>query len=507
MTNEPAFAGIDVGTTGTRCIIFDASGSRLGHAYQAYPAEVLGPGWVEQSVPLMLDTTMTVCREAITRSGIDRTRIVSLGVSTQMCCTIACRADGSIVRPMISWQDVRAQAQTEAVAAHLDSATYSRRTGYPLSAQAPLMKILWLRDHEPEHFLETKRWLMLQQVVLHAFGAEGFFGDASEANFTGMWDVNAQRWDDDLLGLAGVSPHSLGSIVSAGTRVGEVSDAAADASGFAEGTALGVGAGDQISGVVGLDSSGTDVASVTLGTAGFLNRVVRQPRTDVPAVTVSNHVNPGEWLIGAVMLSAASSLDWFRNTLGEPEIGSASQRGTDPYDELTLLAAHAPPGCDGVLFLPFLNSAGAPHWNPDATAAFLGITAATTRAAMARAVLEGVAFEVRDNLRHMADHAVPEPTLIRATGGAMRSDLWAQILADITQLPVERSSEAEAACLGAAMLGAVGAGYFGSHDEAAQHLVHTSSTLTPDANTADVYDTHFGNYLGASQRLFPSTPP
>ena len=505
MTSQPAFAGVDVGTTGARCMIFDRRGSRLGHAYRSYPLEVLRPGWIEQSVPLMLETTMTVCREAIDVAGIDRTNIASIGFSTQMCSTIPCRSDGSLVRPMISWQDRRAQAQTEAVAEYIDPAAYSRRTGYPLSAQAPLMKILWLRDHEPDRYEETDEWLQLQQVVLHAFGADGFFGDTSEANFTGIWDVTNQEWDDELLALAGLTRESLGTWVPAGTRVGEVTAAAANASGFAEGTALCVGAGDQICGVVGLGSTGTNVATLTLGTAGFLNRVVRQPRSDVPGVTVSNHVNSGEWMISSVMLSAASALQWFRNTLGAPEVASAELRGTDPYDELTSLAAAAPPGADGVLFLPFLNSAGAPHWNPDATAAFLGITQRTKRSAFARAVLEGVAFEVRDNFRHMADHEAPEPGVVRASGGAMRSDLWAQIVADTTQLPVQRLREPEAACLGAAILGAVGAEHFDSPDHATEEMVHPSSTLAPNVGTAHTYDVQFDEYLAATRRLFPTT--
>ena len=502
MGRQETFVGIDVGTTGVRCVIFDESGGRRAHAYRTYPLEMFGSGWVEQSVPLMLETTMTVCREAVASSAIDRLSIASVGFSTQMCCTIACRTDGSLVRPMISWQDTRAKQQTETVGDHIDADAYSRLAGYPLSPHAPLMKILWLRDHEPEHYNETERWLQLHRVLLHVFGADGFFGDTSEANFTGMWDVATQRWDPGLLSLAGLNDDSLGSLVAGGTRVGSVSASAATMSGIPEGTPLCVGAGDQICGVIGLGGAETDAASLTLGTSGFLNRVFRTRPTDLPGVTTSNHVEPDRWVVSSAMTSAASSLDWFRATFGAAEVANARRKGTDPYDELTSLAAESPPGSEGVVFLPYLNSAGAPRWNPDARAVFLGITQQTPRSAFARAVLEGVAFEFRDNLRHWSDHGVAAPEFARATGGAMRSELWAQILSDIIGLPIERTREPEAACLGAAMLGAVGIGYYQSLGDAAQAMVHTASVVEPDASNREVFDTACSTYLSAAERLF-----
>ena len=502
MGTQKTFVGIDVGTTGVRCLIFDESGGRLAHAYRTYPLEVLSSGWVEQSVPLMLATTMTVCREAVASSTLDRSTIASVGFSTQMCCTIACRTDGSFVRPMISWQDTRAKQQTQTVQDHIDAEAYSRLAGYPLSSHSPLMKILWLREHEPEHYNETERWLQLHQVLLHVFGADGFFGDTSEANFTGMWDVAAQQWDPGLLSLAGLSEDSLGSLVAGGTRVGSVSARAATKSGLPEGTPLCVGAGDQICGVIGLGSTETDIATLTLGTSGFLNRVFREPPTDLPGVTMSNHVEPDRWVVSSAMTSAASSLDWFRATFGAAEVANADRKGTDPYDELTSLAAETPPGSEGVVFLPYLNSAGAPRWNPDARAVFLGMTQKTPRSAFARAVLEGVAFEFRDNLRHWADYGVAAPEVARATGGAMRSDLWAQILSDIIGLPIERTREPEAACLGAAMLGAIGIGYYSSLGDAAQAMVHTASVVAPNAANREVFDTAFNAYLSAADRLF-----
>ena len=501
MKDGRRYAGIDVGTTGVRCVIFDEAGTSTGRAYAEYPLVHLRDGHVEQSVALIVETTMRVCSEVMAAQGVGDPEIAGIGLSTQMCGLIPCRSDGSLVRPMISWQDARAIEQVERLAVTIDAETYVRITGYPQVAQAPLMKILWLRDHEAEAYRATEYWLQVHHVILHALGSEGFFMDGSEANFTGLWDVSAHDWSQELLEIAGIESDSLGQVVRGGTQVGVVSAAAAALSGFAEGTPLCVGAGDQISGVVGTGVTKPGTASLTLGTAGFLCTSVTEPRVDVPGVTLSNHVVQGEWILSSVMLAAASSLKWFRDVFGSIETAMAGGEAGTAYDLLTELASQAPAGADGVVFLPFLNSAGAPRWNPAARAAFIGIAQHHERSVFARSVLEGVAFEVRDNLEHWAEHGV-RPHTLRATGGAMRSALWSQIVADVTGLTVELTDEPEATALGAGMLAAVGVGDHRSVADAAATMVRVSRTVDPNETSRHVYDNGYRAYVDACRGLF-----
>ena len=505
MTNaRRLLVGIDLGTTGTRCMIFDTSGRCVSSAYAEYPLIHLKSGWVEQSVPLMLQTTARVCREAAARPGVSADDIVSIGLSTQMCATCPTDASGELLREMISWQDTRAGVEVDVIANAVSQQGFKAITGGPIVVQLAIAKMLWLRTHEPEVFARAAKWLQPQALLLRFLGAEGFFVDIPQAVYYGLWDVAKSQWCPELLALAGLNADSFGEAVAAGTQVGTLSETAAELTGFPIHTPLCVGAGDAACGLVGMGAVATGSASITLGTAGMLTMGVATPRVDLAEFFTLNHPAPGQWMLQAPTLAAASAYRWFRDVFGQLEVAAAARDGSSAFDHLNALAADVTAGADGLLFLPYLNSAGSPHFNTQARGAFIGIAQNHDRGHFVRAIMEGVALEMRDNLERLAAYDL-SPSTIRVGGGATKSPLWNQIQADVYGKPIEVLEQGESTVLGAAILGGVGAGVFDTLDEGVDAMVRVAHTLEPDPANQRRYTDVYLAYADAYHALAAST--
>lgn len=501
MENDSLLVGIDVGTTGSRCMIFDMNGHCVASAYREYPLHHLRTGWVEQSLPEMMEATASACLEAV--SKIDAKRIASVGLSNQQLATCATNGAGELIRPMISWQDMRADAQAQYIESQI-GARYQSITGLPVMPQVTLAKILWLREHEPDTFERADKWLQIQDLVLQFLGAEDFFIDISQAVYYGMWDVSKQDWSDELLEFAGLNRSHFGKVVPAGAQVGEVSLMAAAKTGLPAGTPLCVGAGDSACGAVGMGAVAPGITTITLGTAGVVSMCTQRPRIDLADYLTLNHPVDGQWVLQAPTLAAASCYGWFRDTFGQAEIDAAQRDGGNAFALLNELAAQAPAGSDGLIFLPYLNTAGAPHWNTEARGAYLGFMQSHGRAHFARAVMEGVVMEVHDNLTRFAELGLPLE-VIRLGGGATHSPLWNQIQADVYGKPVQVLEEEESSALGAAILAAVGAGVFCDINEGVAAMVHVDSSVDPDPATHSLYAETYAIYADAYRSLAATT--
>jgi xylulokinase len=405
---------------------------------------------------------------------------------------------------MISWRDDRAVEEAAAIARQIPPERFRAITGGPITSQLTIARILWLREHEPATVEQTAVWAQVQHLALRALGAEDFYVDIPQCFAYGLWEVETRRWSDELLALAGVEQTDLGTAVPAGSQVGTISAAAAERTGLPTGAPLCVGAGDQICGLVGMGATASRSAAVTLGTGGALLVTVDEPRTDLDAIFTLNHAVPDRWALFAPTLSAASALRWFRDVFGEHEQLEVAESGADVYERLDALAASSPVGSHGLVFLPYLSSAGAPRWDSAASGAFLGVTQQTERADFARAVMEGVVLEMRDNLLYLEEHGLG-PERIRVGGGATRSELWTQIQADVYGVPVERLAEGEATALGAALLAGVGSGVFDDHDAAIAEMVHVEATVEPDPARHDRYGALHATFHGATDALAMST--
>ena len=282
-------AGIDVGTTGARCCLFDLDGNKFGSTYCEYGADYPKPGWVEQSPQKLIEQTMQACGEAIANSGVPANEIVSIGFSTQRSVTCPIDEHGQPVRAMISWQDARTAKQVEYMRSLISPEEYYAHSGLPLGTTWIISKILWMRDNEPENYGRTAKFVQNQDLVLRAFGAEEFHTDISDMAFYGIWDTRQCCWNKKLLDLFDLSEDMFGSPTLPGTQVGAVTDAVAKKTGFAVGTPICVGAGDQNCSVIGMGAIKPGMATVTLGTAGLAILVTDKPMAGFGGMMITNH--------------------------------------------------------------------------------------------------------------------------------------------------------------------------------------------------------------------------
>ena len=496
--------GIDVGTTGVRCMLFDTHGNLVSGAYQEYETKYPRPGWAEQDLEQMISQTMFVCREAVANCSITPIELTSVGFSTQGCVTIAVDQKGQILRPLISWQDIRPQQELEDNASIIAPEKYYSITGMPLIANLIVNKINWIRKHEPDVYALTDKFVQHQDVILKAFGAENFFTDLPSTSFYGAWDVSSENWDNSLLECFDLNPYQFGQPTPSGTQVGIITSVVAEQTGFPAGTPICVGAWDQTCGVIGMGSTLPGMATVTLGTAGLAILVLDKPMTGCGGLFTNHHAASEIWQLAGASITAASSYRWFRDTIGTLEVEQARQKGCNPFDLLNELAANAPPGSSGLLFLPYLNSSGTPHWNTQARAAFIGMSMAHGRAELTRAVMEGVALEMNDTMSGWYQSGM-EIKSLRLGGGATKSPLWNQIQADVYGRPVQIMKVGESTVLGAAILGGVGAGVFDSIQEGVDAMVHVETEIEPIVENHEIYQDLYSAYVEANQALSRKT--
>lgn len=493
-------AGVDIGTSGARCSLFDLAGTRIASASCEYGARYPQPGWVEQDPQLLIAKTMAACRTALAHAAIDPREIAAIGFSAQRSVTCPVAADGTPVRWLISWQDARTGAQVERLRGQIDAAEFQRTSGLPLGTTWILTKLLWMREFEPALYARVHRFVQNQDLVLRAFGADDYFTDICCMAFYGVWDVSRLGWNLPLLERLELSADQFGKPTPAGTQVGRIGPMVAEQTGFAVGTPLCVGAGDQNCSVVGMGAIHAGMGTVTLGTAGLAILCSERPVAGFDGMMVTNHAVAGNWQVEGLSNAAASSLRWFRDTVGTLEREREAAGGPSACEAFDALAASAAVGSRGLLYLPYLATAATPHWNADARGAFLGLSFAHGRAELTRAVLEGVVLEIRDIMEQWYRGGMAVDVL-RIGGGAARSRLWCQIQADVYGRPVETLQCDDSTGLGGALLGGVGAGVFSSIAEGVAAMVHPRDQIAPDPARHRLYSELYAAYVRAYQGL------
>lgn len=493
-------AGVDVGTSGARCSLFDLAGKQIATANREYGAVYPQPGWVEQDPELLIARTMEACRAAVERSGIKPAEIAAIGFCAQRSVTCPVDEQGTPVRWLLSWQDARTAAQVEKLRQLVGEAEFYRTSGLPLGTTWIITKLLWMQENEPELYRRTHRFVQNQDLVLAAFGADEYYTDVGCMAFYGVWDVARLAWNEPFLSRLGLSAARFGKPTPAGTQVGSIGPAVAAKTGFAVGTPICVGAGDQNCSVVGMGAIRAGMGTVTLGTAGLAILCVDRPVAGFGGMMITNHAVPGRWEVEGLSNAAASSLRWFRDVVGTAERQQEAAGGRDAYQALDALAAEAPAGSRGLLYLPYLATAGTPRWNPDARAAFLGLSLGHGRSELTRAVMEGVVLEIRDIMEQWLQAGM-KVDILRIGGGATRSRLWCQIQADVYGRPVELLECDDSTGLGAALLGGVGAGLFASIEEGVGAMVKPAALVEPSPGRHQLYSELYEAYVRAYHGL------
>jgi xylulokinase len=480
-------AGIDIGTSGAKGMVFDMKGKPLAAGYREYPCTYPRPGWVEQDAELLVESTMQAMADAVKASAVPPARIASLSLSAQRCCGIFLDSSERQLRPMISWQDNRSHAEVKEIASRMDEAEYYRHTGYPNSTTWLLSKMMWVRKNEPEVWKKTRRVVQMHDYFVRALGAEDYVVDFNDAGFFGFFDSTAGRWDEEILGRFEIPSALLPVPRASGTPVAKISAAAAGRIGLAAGTPVAVGAGDQSAGAVGAGIVRKGFVSVSMGTAGAVTAFLDSPFRDPAGRTmVTAHPVKGRWLLEGYQAAAASVYRWFKEQVGGLEAQEAEKNGGSFYALMNEKVAAVPPGSRGLLVLPYFAAAATPRYNPSARGTILGLTFSHDRFALARAFMEGITLDMKDMVSSMVRSGVTV-TEARILGGPTRSRVWNQIQADVYGVPVTTLKVTDATVLGAAILGGVGAGVFGSVEEGADAMVRLDERFEPVAENVETY--------------------
>ncbi|HEY0376388.1 MAG TPA: xylulokinase [Pyrinomonadaceae bacterium] len=488
--------GIDVGTGGTRAVVVDESGAVVASATSEH-APFASPqiGWAEQDPRDWWRATAEAVRGVLAQDGVSADEIACVGFSGQMHGAVMLDGRDEVLRPALIWCDQRTDPQCKAITERVGAERLIELTSNPALTNFTLTKLLWVREHEPEMW-ERFRTILLPKDYVRLRLTNERATDVADASGTLLLDVANRRWSDAMLDALELDRNSLPSLFESPEITGRVSAEGAEATGLREGTPVVAGAGDQAAGAVGMGIVQPGAVSATIGTSGVVFAATSRPALDKKGrVHTFCHAIPGRWHVMGVTQAAGLSLRWFRDRFGAGEVAA----GADLYDLLSEEAATAPPGAGGVLWAPYLMGERTPHLDPHARAALVGLAASHTRAHVVRAILEGVAFSLRDTLTIFGEMDVPVEN-IRLGGGGARSILWRQIQADVYGRAVEILEAEEGAAYGAALLAGVGAKIWPTVDEACASAVRVAKRVERDESSVAVMNKSYAAY----RALYPA---
>lgn len=489
--------GIDAGTTSVKAGLFEPEGGCVSIARQAYRLDTPAPDRVEVDARRYWDACCSATHRVLAESRRDPRQISALAVSSQWETIIPVDEHGEATGPAIVWLDNRARDEAEQLAAMFADQVYARTGIVEIVPTWSACKILWIKNHEPELLASTRKFLLVQDFLVHRMTG-ALVTDGSVACTTLFYDIVRHRWWDEMLQAIGISSRFLPEISTPGAVVGRLTDSAAAATGLPGGLPVVLGGMDQAAGAVGAGNFVPGIVSETTGAALAIQVTipahVDRPRT--PKLPVCVHSAPGLYLFEPFCPTAGLVLQWYRDTFDRTDLAA-----DDGYDRLTDLASAVPAGSDGLLMLPHLMGASSPEYNPRARGVFCGITLGHHQGHFVRAILESVAYMLSRNLELVADAGV-RVAEIRSSGGAARSSLWNQIKADVCGLPVARLQQEEAALLGDAMLAGVACGELGGLAQASQSMVSIAGRWVPGEQQA-AYRSSYARYGGLYATLEP----
>ncbi|MDZ4685726.1 MAG: xylulokinase [Planctomycetaceae bacterium] len=481
------FLGIDVGTSGTKTIAMREDGDILASATSEYPLSSPKPGWSEQEPEDWWQATIDSVKKVLKAGKIKPDEVVGIGLSGQMHGSVFLDKQGNVLRPAILWNDQR----TAAECADIEKKAGGREKLIGLVANPALTgftapKILWLRKNEPKHFDKTVRVLLPKDYVRYRLTGE-FATEVSDASGTLLLDVKNRQWCKPLLDKLDLPLSLLPKVYESEEISGEVTSAAAKLLGIKSGVAVVGGGGDQAAGAIGNGIVKRGVISATMGTSGVVFAHSDELQIDPQGrVHTFCHAVRGKWHVMGVVLSAGGSLQWYRNQLGQSEIAASKKIKTDPYNLLTDAAAEAPPGCEGLFFLPYLTGERTPHADPNARGAWIGLSLRHGPNHLVRSVMEGATYAMRDSLEIINDMKIPIRE-IRLSGGGARSKFWRQMQADVYGRRVVTINAEEGPAYGAALLAAAGTGYYKGVVEACTAAIKVDQSTDPLAEAKRIY--------------------
>lgn len=490
-----ALLGIDVGTGGTRALLVNETGRVLASATANHePFASPHTGWAEQDPLDWWRACSEAVRAVLQQSGMLASAIACVGFSGQMHGAVLLDDAGKPLRPALIWCDQRTAAEAAELTESVGAERLIAWTCNPALTNFTVTKLLWVRKHEPHLFAKFKMLQLPKDYVRYRLTGE-YGMDMADASGTLLLDVAHRRWSSDMAKAAGIEMSTLPKLFESCEVCGKVSSAGAEATGLRAGTPVVAGAGDQAAGAVGLGVVSPGTVHATIGTSGVVFASTDRPAMDRGGrLHTFCHAIPNRWHVMGVTQAAGQSLRWFRDRFGVVE-----KTDGDPYESLTKEATAAPVGSDGVMWAPYLMGERTPHLDPDARAVLVGLAANHGRPHIVRAILEGVAFSLKDTFSIFEEMNVPVEN-IRLGGGGARSSLWRQIQADVYGHAVEIVEAEEGAAYGAALLAGVGAGVWKTVDEACRQAVHIRTRVEPDPTASATLQKQYSAY----RRIYPA---
>lgn len=490
--------GIDIGTSATKTLLVDTRGRVAASATADYPCEAPRPAWSEQDPAHWVRAAARTARACLRKAG--RGEVLAIGLSGQMHGSVFLDRGGRVLRRAILWNDQRTAAECDEITR---LAGGRRRliamVSNPALAGFTAPKILWVRRHEPRIWDRTVKVLLPKDYVRLRLTGE-YASEVSDASGTLLLDVKRRRWCRPLMSRLGLDADLMPACYESPEVTGVLSAEGAKLLGLPKGIPVVGGGGDNAAGAVGNGIVRRGVVSASIGTSGVVFAHADDPETD-PEGRVHTFCTtvPGKWHVMGVVLAAGGSLQWYRNTLCELQVAEARRKDVDPYELIIAEASRAPVGSHGLYFLPYLTGERTPHADPHARGCWIGLSNMHGRAELARSVMEGITYAMRDSLEIIRSMGVPVRQ-IRVTGGGARSRFWRQMQADVYGQAVHALAASEGPAYGAALLAGVGAGVWATVPEASKAMVRTTGVMRPKAAARKGYNARYANF----QQLYRS---
>lgn len=484
------FLGIDTSTTGSKALLINGTGEVVATASSPHTLQTPKPQWSEQNPPEWWEAVSTSIRAVLAKAGLQGEDVAAIGLTGQMHGLVLIDEAGQVLRPAILWNDQRTQAQCDEIHRRIGKERFIQITGNVALTGFTAPKILWVAQNEPDVYARARHVLLPKDYIRYRLTGE-YAMDKADGAGTVLFDLKARDWSDEVLAALEIPRAWMPPTFEGSSFTGQVSPAAAALTGLKAGTPVVAGGGDQAAQAVGVGAVEPGVVALTVGTSGVVfattPSALIEPEGRLHAFC---HAVPGMWHFMGVMLSAAGSLQWYRDTLA-PGLS---------FDELLEQAATIQAGSEGLQFLPYLSGERTPHPDPLARGAFIGLTLRHGRGHMTRAVLEGVAFGLKDSFTLIQNAGLGPIKQVRASGGGTKGALWRQILASVLEVELVTVNTAEAAAFGAALLAGVGAGNWPDVPAACRASVKITGTTLSDSLQVDAYRKAYLLY----QELYPA---
>lgn len=495
--------GVDLGTSGTKTVLFDENGQTIASKTIEYPLLQPKNGWAEQDPKCWYDATINSIKAVLTESKVNNHDVVALSIAGQMHGLVMLDKNGKVLRNAILWCDARTQKQCDEITTLVGKKRLIEINANPALTGFTAPKILWVRENEPEIYKQCATILLPKDYVRYMLTGQKA-QEISDASGTNLLDITKRQWSQEILDKLSIDKSLLPPLVDSEAIAGTITKEIAELTGLKEGTIVAGGAGDNAAAALGTGVCKEGYAFVTLGTSGVIFAHTNKPAIDpLGRVHTFCAAVKNSWTAMSCTLAAGLSLRWMRDELYSKEKLEEEAKGEDVYNLMTAKASDIPLGSDGLIYLPYLMGERSPVLDANARGVFFGLSAMHTKAHMTRAVLEGITLSQRHNLEVLHEMEIV-PKNLTACGGGARSPFWRQLLADILKCKIVTTTSKEGPALGAAILAGVAAGIFPSVEEGCKKLVKLSAQSSQEDKVASAkYDEVYKLY----SFLYPTMRP